>query len=146
MIEYFRVAADIANAQSKLRPLDNEGLLGLIHGVYSDIKNILHPNCEGESVPLDARQSLDPQKSIRPKSITCLECGKSFRALTNPHLAMHGLDATAYREKWGFKKNSPLVCHELRRSRRRTMEGLQLWKSNGTRHQQEDTAQAPAPA
>lgn len=133
MLEYFRVAAEIANAQSRLRPIDNDGLLQLIDTIYGDIKGMINPEMRDEVQPQEGRETSAASKSIRPKSITCLECGKSFRALTNPHLASHGLDAVAYREKWGLRKNLPLVCHELRRSRRRTMEGLQLWKGNSER-------------
>lgn len=133
MLEYYRVAAEIAHAQSRLRPIDNEGLINLIGTIYGDIKEMLHPEQVVEAPREESRPPADATKSIRAKSIMCMECGKSFRALTNPHLASHGMDAAAYREKWGLRKNVPLVCHELRRSRRRTMEGLQLWKANSER-------------
>ena len=41
---------------------------------------------------------------------------------------MHGLDADTYREKWGIKKNTPLVCKELQRERRKKI--LKLAKGN----------------
>lgn len=41
---------------------------------------------------------------------------------------MHGLDAAAYREKWGLKKGTPLTCRELQKQRRETMRGMRLWE------------------
>ncbi len=71
---------------------------------------------------------VDPKKSIKEKSITCLECGKSFKILTRKHLVIHGLDAVEYREKWGMKKNTPLVCKALQRERRKKMKSMALWE------------------
>ena len=51
-----------------------------------------------------------------------------FKILTKRHLAMHGMDAAAYREKWGFKKDTPLVCKALQRERRRKMKDMKLWE------------------
>lgn len=76
------------------------------------------------------------KKSIREKSITCLECGKIMKVLTKRHLALHGLDAASYREKWGFKKGTPLTCKELQRSRRAKMKDMKLWEKRAIAREQ----------
>ena len=67
-------------------------------------------------------------KQIAEKSITCLECGKSFKLLTHRHLTAHGLSADEYREKWGYAKDVPLVCKSLQRERRKKMKDMKLWE------------------
>ena len=48
--------------------------------------------------------------------------------MTKRHLAMHEMDAAMYREKWGLKKNTPLVCKALQRERRKKMRDMKLWE------------------
>ncbi len=81
-----------------------------------------------EEESCEPASDMDPKKSIKEKSITCLECGKSFKILTKKHLILHDLDAAAYREKWGMKKNTPLVCKALQRERRKKMKSMALWE------------------
>ena len=57
-----------------------------------------------------------------------MECGKTFKILTRKHIASHTLDAAAYREKWGLKKDTPLVCKGLQRERRKKMKDMKLWE------------------
>ena len=51
-----------------------------------------------------------------------------FKIITAKHLALHGLDADAYREKWGLKKGTPLARKALVRARRKKMKEMQLWE------------------
>lgn len=51
-----------------------------------------------------------------------------MNVLSKRHLALHGLDAVSYREKWGLKKGAPLTCKELQRSRRAKMKDMKLWE------------------
>ena len=43
-------------------------------------------------------------------------------------LAGHGLEPAAYREKWGLKKDTPLVSKGLQRERRKKMKDMKLWE------------------
>ena len=53
---------------------------------------------------------------------------------------MHGLDADTYREKWGIKKNTPLVCKELQRERRKKMKEMKLWEKRRAANDQRKKA------
>ena len=88
---------------------------------------------EGEMpVELDsADMQQDARKSIKEKSVTCLECGKTFKILTKRHLATHGLTPEAYREKYGYKKTQALACKSLVRDRRAKMKSMALWERKG---------------
>jgi len=67
-------------------------------------------------------------RQISERSITCLECGKSFKLLTRRHLLSHGLSADEYRDRWGYAKDTPLVCKSLQRERRKKMKDMKLWE------------------
>ena len=100
--------------------------------ITSMVKNLSHHLRNLEELPIEqdepAPLNISPAKSIKEKTITCLECGKSFKIITKKHLAAHGLDADSYREKWGMKKTIPLVCKELQRERRKKMREMKLWE------------------
>ena len=116
MDDYLKEALEIARAQASVRVMSEEEITSFIQKVAAGIRTV----AEGEMpVELDsADMQQDARKSIKEKSVTCLECGKTFKILTKRHLAMHGMDAAAYREKWGFKKDTPLVCKALQRELR----------------------------
>ncbi len=124
MDDYLREALDIVKAQASVRNMTEDEIASMLTKLSCAIKGV----CVGEIEP---DREVDPQaaqRSIKEKSITCLECGKGFKIITKRHLALHDLDAASYCEKWGFKKNTPLVCKSLQRERRRKMKDMQLWE------------------
>ena len=127
MDDYLKEALDIVKAQASVRIMAEDEIISMVRRLSSDIKNVAEgESCVEELVSADVQS--DPRKSIKEKSITCLECGKPFKILTRKHLASHGLDAVEYREKWGLKKDTPLVCKGLQRERRKKMKDMKLWE------------------
>ncbi|WP_294510829.1 MucR family transcriptional regulator [uncultured Bilophila sp.] len=127
MDDYLKEALDIVKAQASVRIMAEDEIISMVRRLSSDIKNVAEgESCVEELVSADVQS--DPRKSIKEKSITCLECGKTFKILTRKHLASHGLDAVEYREKWGLKKDTPLVCKGLQRERRKKMKDMKLWE------------------
>ena len=126
MDDYLKEALEIVKAQATVRIMTEEEITTLMQRIAVGIRSI----AEGEGlVDLGGEGSAnDPRKSVKEKSITCLECGKSFKILTRRHLVSHGLDAVTYREKWGFKKDMPLVCKSLQRDRRKKMKDMKVWE------------------
>ncbi len=105
--------------------MTEEEIISMVQKLAEGIRGV----CGGAQPVDDAQaQGVSARKAIKEQSITCLECGKSFKILTKKHLATHGLDADAYREKWGFKRNTPLVCKSLQRERRNKMKSMKLWE------------------
>lgn len=126
MDDYLKEALEIARAQASVRVMSEDEITSFIQKLAQGIRSV----AEGEATAdLDGGDMvLEARKSVKEKSVTCLECGKSFKILTRRHLASHGMDAAAYREKWGFKKDAPLVCKALQRERRRKMKDMKLWE------------------
>jgi predicted transcriptional regulator len=49
-------------------------------------------------------------RSISRQTIACLECGATFQQLSLKHLREHGLDALAYRVKYGIPRAQSLTA------------------------------------
>lgn len=125
MDDYLKQALEIVKAQASVRIMSEEEITSMVKNLSHHLRNLEElPVEQEEQAPLN----LSPAKSIKEKTITCLECGKSFKIITKKHLAAHGLNADSYREKWGIKKTIPLVCKELQRERRKKMREMKLWE------------------
>lgn len=124
MEEYLKQALEIVKAQASVRTMTEEEINSMVQSIAEGIKKA----SEGVSCDKEQEPATDPKKAIREKSIICLECGKSFKVLTKKHLASHGLTAQEYKAKWGYKKNTSLVCKSLARERRKKMESMKLWE------------------
>jgi predicted transcriptional regulator len=125
MEEHLKSALEIVKAQASVRNMTDEEITSMVKRLANGIKEI----SEGVAAA-DASQApvMDPKKAIKEKSVTCLECGKAFKVITKKHLASHGLTPEEYKEKYGFKKNTPLVCKSLQRDRRKKMKDMRLWE------------------
>lgn len=111
----YELAAEIAQAQAGVSKLTPEELDILIKKTYDSLKSVK----SDEEGPEEEAPQIDPKKSIKQGSITCLECGKSFKILSRRHLAQHNLTPKEYRAKWGFSAKQPLTSKALSAKRRR---------------------------
>jgi len=125
MDDYLKQALEIVKAQASVRIMSEDEITSMVRTLSGNLKN-LEEGCIEQ--PEAVLPPLAPQKSIKEKTVTCLECGKPFKIITKKHLTLHGLNSDTYREKWGIKKNIPLVCKELQRERRKKMKEMRLWE------------------
>lgn len=128
MEEYLKQALDIVKAQASVRSMTEEEITSMVQKIAEGIKRVVEGREDTSQAPV-----IDPKKAIKERSIVCLECGKSFKVLTKKHLASHGLTPKEYKEKWGYKKNTSLVCKSLARERRKKMESMKLWERRKAR-------------
>lgn len=123
MDDYIKEALEIVKAQASVRTMTEEEITSMVQKLSTGIK------CINEGVKVDALEpAAGARKAVKEKSISCLECGKTFKVITKKHLATHGLTPDEYRAKWGMKKNTPLVCKSLQRERRKKMKSMKLWE------------------
>lgn len=127
MDEYLKEALEVVKAQAGVRNMTEEEITSMVRSVADGLRTVESP-AEGEQAHAHQEPAVDPKKSIREKSVICLECGKSMKLLSKKHLATHGLTPQQYKEKWGLKKNQSLVAKSLSRQRRQKMQEIQLWK------------------
>ncbi|EHJ47816.1 transcriptional regulator, MucR family [Solidesulfovibrio carbinoliphilus subsp. oakridgensis] len=128
MEDYLKSALEIVRAQASVRHMTDEEITSMIRRLAVGIRDI-----SGEVPAGVAEQTMDmdAKKAIKEKSVTCMECGKSFKVITKKHLASHGLTPEEYKAKHGYKKSMPLVCKSLQRDRRKKMKDMRLWEKKG---------------
>jgi predicted transcriptional regulator len=114
----YELAAEIVQAQAGVSKLSAEEIDALIKSTYDSLKSVKGDE-EQEGETAAEAPSMDPKKSIKQATITCLECGKPFKVLTKRHLKEHGLTPKEYRAKWGFKARQPLSAKYLSAKRRK---------------------------
>ncbi|MFW6275387.1 MAG: MucR family transcriptional regulator [bacterium] len=125
MEEHIKQAIEIVKAQATIKEMTNEEMSEMVDKLSKQFKALE----EGESVKTETQEpAVDPKKSIREKTIVCLECGKQFKVITRKHLAKHDLTPEEYKEKWGLKKDVSLVSKGLARERRKKMSEMKLWE------------------
>ena len=128
MDDIMQQALNITRAQAGVRPMSASEVAAYAAEIAKGIRTILESEPEEEDIESGE------------------ECGRSFRVLTIRHLRTHGLDARTYKEKYGFKKNTPLACKSLIRVRRKKMNDMRLWtrKKNVPEGQPEEAPKAKA--
>jgi len=120
----YELAAEIVAAQAGVAKLSAEELNNLIKNTYETLRDI---KCNEEGTPAkEEAPAMDPKKSIKQATITCLECGKSFKIITKRHLKEHGLTPKEYKKKYGFKARQPLSCKSLSAKRRKVAKDQNL--------------------
>jgi predicted transcriptional regulator len=128
MEDYLKSALEIVTAQASVRNMTDEEITTMVRRLGAGIRDV---GLGMESPESEQPAVLDPKKALKEKTVTCLECGKSFKVITKKHLASHGLTPEEYKAKHGYKKGTPLVCKALQRERRKKMKDMRLWEKKG---------------
>ncbi len=128
MDEFLKEALELVKAQASVRVMGEDEIMAMVQKLSKDLRAI----DEGETVAESAENDpSEAKKAIKEKTVSCMECGRTFKIITKKHLALHGLTPAEYREKWGYKRNTPLACKALQRERRRNMQEMKLWERRG---------------
>ena len=127
MDDYLQSALEIVKAQASARPMTEDEIISMVRSVANGIAAVSSGQLAASEAE-SAAPAMDPKKAIKEASITCLECGKSFKVITKKHLASHGLTPEEYKAKYGYKKTQALTCKALARERRTKMKDMRLWE------------------
>jgi predicted transcriptional regulator len=92
--------------------------------------------------PAKQEPAVSIRSSIKADGIVCLEDGKSFKSLKRHLRTDHGLDPASYREKWGLKRDYPMVAPNYSAARSAMAKSMGL----GQGGRQAVAAATPAPA
>jgi predicted transcriptional regulator len=130
------MAKDLVMAQIQrgaLAPEDMHKELQKTHASLMDLKT----KEEGEvaSVGQDGETAHEPmswKKSIGKYTITCLECGASFKQLSVRHLKDHEMDARSYRAKYGIPRTQPLSAKDTTALRKKIVQQSKPWEKAPT--------------
>ena len=125
MDEFLKEALELVKAQASVRPMNEDEIMTMVQRLSRDLRSIDEGEVVAEVAEADPSEA---KKAIQEKTISCMECGRAFKIITKKHLALHSLTPEEYREKWGYKRNTPLACKALQRERRRNMQDMKLWE------------------
>ncbi|MDR1126223.1 MAG: MucR family transcriptional regulator, partial [Deltaproteobacteria bacterium] len=97
MDNHLKEALEIVKAQASVRTMTEDEITSMLQKLARDIRNI------SDSIPAEDAEEvceISAAKAIKEKSITCLECGRTFKLLSGIHLKKaHDLTPVQYREK-----------------------------------------------
>jgi predicted transcriptional regulator len=119
------MSAEIVAAQASHRALTPEEIADSLRRTFQTLKEIQQL---GNGTEFEEAVSRDPQSSIQRNQVMCLECGKSFKLLSNRHLALHGLTPRAYKQKHGIRMTQALSARTLSARRRKLAKDLGMGK------------------
>ncbi|WP_296747204.1 MucR family transcriptional regulator [Mesorhizobium sp.] len=106
-VNLIELTADIVSAYVSKNAVPVTSLPELISSVNSSLSRI---GQEAEPETPAQAPAVNPQRSVFPDYIVCLEDGKKFKSLKR-HLGVHyGLTPDEYREKWRLKADYPMVA------------------------------------
>ena len=116
------MCADIVAAQASQTHLSPEEMAESLHKVFQTLQEIQQRG-EVQQRDMDA-QLQDPLSSIQRNQVICLECGQSFKLLSNRHLALHNLTPRQYKQKHGIQLTQALSARTLSARRRKIAKEL----------------------
>ena len=119
------VAAHVSNNNV---PLDKvAGLIRNIHGALSAL------GAEAQVVEEIREPAVSIRSSVKPESITCLECGRKMKMLKRHIATDHDLGIEQYRQRWNLAKDYPMVAPDYAAKRRDLAHKIGLGKAPNSR-------------
>jgi predicted transcriptional regulator len=117
------MTTEIIVAQVRLTPLS---LHVIVEGLYRVFETLYAIRQSGSEALFETTTCRDPQSSIQHNQVVCLECGNTFKLLSNRHLALHGLTPRSYKHKHGIRMTQALSAQTLsaRRSKLARQRGM----------------------
>jgi len=135
------LAAEIISAFVSKNTVSAEELPSLISQVHIALDNL------GKPVATQAEKPIPPvpiKKTVTPDYLISLEDGKRYKSLRR-HLSTRGLTPEQYREKWGLRRDYPMVAPNYSAQRSELARSLGLGqKRQGTTKQAAKTASTSA--
>ncbi|ETW93330.1 MAG: hypothetical protein ETSY1_39725 [Candidatus Entotheonella factor] len=119
------MCAEIVAAQAGHTRLTSEEIGDSLRQVF---RTLLDVQRTGQDAEVEEAVSRDPQSSIQRNQVICLECGKSFKLLSNRHLALHNLTPREYKQKHGIRMTQALSARTLSQRRRKLAKELGMGK------------------
>jgi predicted transcriptional regulator len=112
------VAAHVSNNSVAVSDIPN-----LIENVHKALTGISASQSAPEEKP---EPKVSIRSSVKPDSVTCLECGKKQKMLKRHLMTSHELTPTEYRQKWGLSTDYPMVAPNYAEQRRKLAKSIGL--------------------
>ena len=132
------VAAFVAHNQ--LQPAEVSSLIGMVAGRLASLGAEAKP-----AVPAKPEPAVPVRRSVSPDQITCLICGRRQKLLKRHLVVAHELTPDQYRERFGLKRDYPMVAPSYARARSEMALRIGLGRPKTTQPaQRPGTESAPA--
>jgi len=130
------ITADIVSAHVGNNTVSSGDMPMLIKSVHDAFASL------GQVEQVDETQApaVSVRGSVRPETITCLECGAKQKTLKRHLSTSHALTPADYRAKWNFKGDYPMVAPEYARRRSEMAKALGLGRKAGHKPTTDKTA------
>jgi len=122
------LTSDIVAAHVSNNNVAVEDVPTLIQNIYGALAT-LGQKAETPAAPLEPAVSI--RSSVKPDSVTCLECGKKMKMLKRHLSTDHGLSTDDYRARWGLGSDYPLVAPNYAEKRRELAKKIGLGRKPG---------------
>ena len=97
--------ASIVAATVENNRISTNDVAGLIVSVHDALAKLSSPKVAEAPIP-----AVSVRSSVKPDSLTCLECGAVQKALKRHLGNSHGLTPAEYRTKWSLPASYPMVA------------------------------------
>ena len=111
--ELLGLASEIVSAHVRNNAVAAEQLPGLIQQVFNALATVE----QVIATPPKAEPAVSVKKSVLPKHIVCLDCGKHFSLLRRHLRTDHQLTPQQYRQRWELPSTYPLVAPDYTKTR-----------------------------
>jgi predicted transcriptional regulator len=122
------LTSDIAAAHVSNNNVTVEEVPSLIQNIFGALSG-LGKKAEVVAAPLEPAVSI--RSSVKPDSVTCLECGKKMKMLKRHLSTDHGLSTEDYRARWNLGSDYPLVAPNYAEKRRELAKKIGLGRKPG---------------
>ena len=130
------MAKDLVLAQIQAQRLSPEEMHAVLQQTYSSLKVLkAQEDANGSIAVVTPKIPAAPvhwRKSITKHTVTCLECGASFKQLSARHLREHELDGRSYRVKYGIPRMQSLAAKEITLRRKEIVQRSRPWEKAPT--------------
>ncbi len=104
--------AQIAAGYFSNNKVDEEKIIDIVENIYSNLVSISDKTSSYALEPF-----VNPDDSVKPDYIICLEDGKKLKMLKRYLKAKYNMTEAEYKEKWGLPKNYPMVAPNYAKKR-----------------------------
>ena len=124
------LSVDIVTAHVSNNTVAADDLPALIKSVYDALANVGTP---APAVEEKKEPAVSIRASVKPDSITCLECGAKMKMLKRHLSTDHNLTPAEYKAKWDLKSDYPLVAPDYAAKRAELAKKIGLGRKPGTK-------------
>jgi predicted transcriptional regulator len=127
------MAKDLVMAQIQAGQLAPDDMQNALRQTHASLLRLKAQEETGASpVQEPAPAPVDWKKSITRHTVTCMECGATYKQLSVRHLRDHGLDARSYRVKYGIPRTQPLAAKDTTAKRKKIVQETKPWEKAPT--------------